>query len=338
MSAETVQDKPVGGPRPPLQKIILGSRGSELARTQTAMVVNALRRVWAPLEIEVRIVRTSGDEKEGSASFQLAPLEETQAGSSRYLGRKGVFTGEIERALAAGEIDIAVHSAKDLPSDATTGLEVFAALPRAAVDDVLIQKTPGGLGSLKRGAIIATGSVRRQHQLRWQRPDIEIVDLRGNVPTRLRKLISNEWDAIVLARAGIERLGHDLSGASFVFEETRFSAEILPRAVFLPAGGQGVIALELRSDDEKTKALAARVSHPETLLCLKAEREFLRLLQGDCNSPVGVLATMDGKTMKMRAQIFEPEAKEPRAGEIEGPIEEGAERLAARLMEQINGR
>jgi hydroxymethylbilane synthase len=302
------------------QEIILGSRGSELARTQTAMVVNALRGAWLELDIRVETIRTRGDE----------PIDPRA-------GRKGIFTGEIERALAAGEIDIAVHSAKDLPSDLTAGLEISAALPRAAADDVLIQKNLGRLGSLKHGAIIATGSVRRKHQLRWQRPDIEVVDLRGNVPTRLHKLISNEWDAIVLARAGIERLGHDLSSGSFVFEGTRFHAEILPRAEFVPAGGQGVIALQLRSEDAKSEAIAERVNHPETLLCLKAEREFLRLLEGDCNSPVGVLATIDGEKMKMRTQIFEPDASEPRAGEVEGPIEEGAERLAARLMEQING-
>jgi hydroxymethylbilane synthase len=307
------------------QKIILGSRGSELARAQTAMVLNALRGAWPQLDVRIEIIKTSGDER-GAEPIDLRA------------GRKGVFTGEIERALLAGAIDIAVHSAKDLPSDPTAGLEVFAALPRAAVDDVLIQKSPGDLASLRRHAIVATGSVRRRHQLRWQRPDIEIDDLRGNVPTRLRKLVSNEWDAIVLARAGIERLGHDLSGGSFVFEGTSLYAEILPRDEFLPAGGQGVIALELRSEDENTKALADRVNHPETILCLNAEREFLRLLQGDCNSPVGVLATMHPKTMMLRAQIFEPGARESHAGEVEGPIEEGAERLAARLMEKINGR
>ena len=307
------------------QKIFLGSRGSELARTQTAMVVNALRGAWPELDVRIELIKTIGDER-GVESIDPRA------------GRKGVFTREIERALATGEIDIAVHSAKDLPSDATEGLEAFAALPRAAVDDVLIKNNPGGLASLRRNAIVATGSVRRQHQLRWQRPDLEIVDLRGNVPTRLRKLIGNEWDAIVLARAGIERLGHDLSGGSFIFDGTRFSAEILPQPEFLPAGGQGVIALQLRSDDEKAKAITERVNHRETLLCLKAERGFLRLLQGDCNSPVGVLATMNGKAMKMRAQIFEPSAKEPRTGEVEGTMEEGAERLAARLMEQIDGR
>jgi hydroxymethylbilane synthase len=305
------------------QKIFLGSRGSELARTQTAMVVDALRGAWPELDVRIELIKTIGDER------GVEPVDPRA-------GRKGIFTSEIERALAAGEIDIAVHSAKDLPSEASEGLEVFAALARAAVDDVVIQKTPGVFASLCNG-VIATGSVRRQHQLRWQRPDLTIVDLRGNVPTRLRKLISNEWDAIVLARAGIERLGHDLSRGSFVFEGAIFYAEILPQAEFLPAGGQGVIALQLRSDDEKIKAIAERLNHHETLLCLKAEREFLRLLQGDCNSPVGVLATTDGTTMKMRAQIFEPHAREPRAGEMGGSIEEGAERLAARLMEQING-
>lgn len=306
------------------QKIFLGSRGSELARTQTAMVVDALRGAWPELDVRIELIKTIGDER------GVEPIDPRA-------GRKGIFTSEIERALGAGEIDIAVHSAKDLPSDATEGLEVSAALPRAAVDDVLIQKTPGVFASLKRSGIIATGSVRRQHQLHWHRPDLEIVDLRGNVPTRLRKLINSEWDAIVLARAGIERLGHDLSSGSFVFEKTRFYAEILSRTEFLPAGGQGVIALQLRSDDEKTKAITERVNHPGTLLCLKAEREFLRLLQGDCNSPVGVLAAMDGTTMKMRAQIFDLDGKQPRAGEVEGTIEEGAEGLAARLMEQING-
>jgi hydroxymethylbilane synthase len=318
-------------------KIILGSRGSELARAQIAMVATALRNAWAHLEIEVQIIRTSGDEKKGGASFQLAPSKETQAGSLRYLGRKGLFTGEIERVLAADEIDIAVHSAKDLPSDATPGLEVWSVLPRAAVDDVLIGRVPGGLASLRPNAIVATGSVRRQYQLRWKHPKIEVVDLRGNIPTRLRKLKTNAWDAIVLARAGVERLGYDLSGGSFSFEGALFHVEILPRAQFLPAGGQGVIALQLKSDDGTTKAIVDRVNHVETLFCLQAEREFLRLLQGDCGSPVGVLATVEAKMMKMRAQVFEPGRSEPRGGEVEGSITNGVERLAAELLERING-
>jgi hydroxymethylbilane synthase len=309
------------------RKIILGARGSELARAQTAMVAEALRRVWPALDLKVKIIKTRGDEHSAERNETVDPRA----------GRKGLFTGEIERVLAAGEIDIAVHSAKDLPSDATPGLDVWSVLPRAAVDDILIRKTPGGLGAFPRDGVVATGSVRRQHQLRWKCPGIKIVELRGNVPTRLRKLISNEWEAIVLARAGVERLGYDLSGGSFAFEGATLHIEILSSDEFLPAGGQGVIALQIRSDDEKAKAIVERVNDPETFLCLRAEREFLRLLHGDCGSPVGVLGTIEKKALTLRAQLFEPGRLEPRTGAVEGSVENGAERLAAELMEQING-
>jgi hydroxymethylbilane synthase len=284
------------------QKVTVGSRGSELARIQTALVADALRRAWPELDIETQIITTRGDERK-------AELLDPRA------GRKGLFTGEIERALVAGEIDLAVHSAKDLPSEATPGLELRA-LPRAAVEDVLICKSSGGLASLRPNAIVATGSVRRQHQLRRQRPDLEVIDLRGNVPTRLRKLGASYWDAIMLARAGIERLGYDLSADHFDFEGVTLHAEILPRDKFVPAGGQGVIAMQLRSDDEKTKAAADGVSDIDTLLCLRAEREFLRLLGGDCDSPVGVLATIENNQMTLSAQVFAPENAAPKISKV----------------------
>lgn len=308
------------------RKIILGSRGSELARAQTAMVAAALRRVWVTLAVKIEIIKTRGDEQ----SAQRSELVDPRA------GRKGLFTGEIERVLAAGEIDVAVHSAKDLPSDVTPGLEVRSVLPRAAVDDLLILKVPGSLASLRPNAMVATGSVRRQYQLRWKHPEIQVVDLRGNVPTRLRKLKKNAWDAIVLARAGVERLGYDLSDSSFSFEGAVFHTKILPRDVFLPAGGQGVIAMQLRSSDEKTRTIVDAVNDADTLLCLQAEREFLRLLHGDCDSPVGVLGTIEGTVFKLRAHVFEPGRSVPRAGAVEGSVGDGAEQLAAGLMEQIN--
>jgi hydroxymethylbilane synthase len=309
------------------RKIILGSRGSELARAQTAMAAEAVRQVWPGLDLKVEIIKTRGDERGVEGNETVDPRA----------GRKGLFTGEIERALAAGEIDVAIHSAKDLPSDTTPGLEVWSVLPRASVDDILIRKTPGGLGGFPRGGVVATGSVRRQHQLRWKCPGIRIVDLRGNVPTRLHKLITNEWDAIVLARAGVERLGYDLSAGFFAFEGGTLHVEILSIEEFLPAGGQGVIALQIRSDDGKTKAIVERVNDSGTFLCLRAEREFLRLLQGDCDSPVGVLGTTGKTALKLRAQVFEPGRLEPRTGAVEGSVGDGAERLAAKLMEQING-
>lgn len=309
------------------QEIILGSRGSELARAQTAMVAKALQRAWPEIEVRIEIVKTRGDERS---------LETTEPIDPRA-GRKGLFTGEIERVLASGKIDIAVHSAKDLPSDRTPGLELRGALPRAAVEDVLIRKTAGGLAGLAANVLVATGSVRRQHQLRWKRPGLQVVDLRGNVPTRLRKLITNDWEAIVLARAGVERLEYDLSRGSFVFEEASLHAEILSSEDFLPAGGQGVVALQVRSGDDPAQKLVDRVNHRETFLCLQAEREFLRLLQGDCDSPVGVLAVIKATTMKLSAQVFEPGRVAPRVSLVEGSVTTGAERLAAELMDRING-
>lgn len=292
------------------QKIILGSRGSELARAQTAMVATALQDGWPELEIQIEIIKTRGDERSPDA------VEPTDLRA----GRKGLFTAEIERVLAAGGIDLAVHSAKDLPSDAMPGLEVGGALPRAAVNDVLIGKIPVGLASLRPKAIVATGSVRRRCQLHWKHPEIQIADLRGNVPTRLRKLRTNAWDAIVLARAGVERLGYDLSGGSFSFEGALFHAELLSADEFLPAGGQGVIALQLRGDDEKTKAIIDRISHVETLQCLRAERDFLRRLQGDCQSPVGVLATIEKHEMRLRAQVFEEGDPTPKTGNVRSSL------------------
>lgn len=305
-----------------MQKIILGSRGSELARRQTAMVVDALRQTWPELETAVEIIKTRGDERKAEAVDPRA-------------GRKGLFTGEIERALAAGEIDVAVHSAKDLPSDTTSGLEVAGVLTRAPVDDVLISRQPGEI-ALRPKAVIATGSVRRQHQLRWKQPGIEVVELRGNVQTRLRKLVTGDWDALVLARAGVERLGHDLAGGSFEFEGVSLHAEVLPLDDFLPAGGQGVIAMQIRSNDDNARAMVRAINDNETLLCLEAEREFLRLLQGDCGSPVGVLATIFGSTMTMRAQVFEPPRIEPRMASVEGEPKSGKQ-LARELWEAING-
>jgi hydroxymethylbilane synthase len=158
--------------------------------------------------------------------------------------------------------------------------------------------------------------VRRQHQLRRQRSDVETIDLRGNVPTRLRKLMTSDWDAIVLARAGIERLGYSLSSGHFVFEDAKFHAQILSCDEFVPAGGQGVIAMQLRTDDEKTKSVADAVSDTDTLMSLRAEREFLRLLHGDCDSPVGVLATIENNEMTLSAQVFTQDSAAPKSAKV----------------------
>src|SRR5215468_12456363 len=297
-------------------KIVLGTRGSALARAQVRMVEKALRSADANVGIETKIIVTRGD------NIKVVDLP---------AGRKGLFTAEIERALLAGEINVAVHSAKDLPSESNPGAQIAAVLPRGSVNDVLISKHSGGLTALPYGATVATGSIRRQRQLHWTRPDLTVVDLRGNVPTRLRKLAENQWDGIVLAQAGLERLGFSATRTEIDFEGGQFFLEILPSEIFLPAGGQGIIALQIRSDDQSTKAFLESVSDRETLLCLYAEREFLSRLHGDCNFPVGVHASITNGKMKMRAQVFEGKSTAPRQAEVEGVSGEGLQ-LAAELL------
>ena len=302
-----------------IAKITLGTRGSDLARAQALLVEKAIRSAHPNVAIETKIVITRGD------NVKVVDLA---------AGRKGLFTAEIERALLAGKVDAAVHSAKDLPSQTSPGAQIAAVLPRAPINDVLISKQSGGLNSLPNGATVATGSVRRQRQLHWKRADLKVVDLRGNVPTRLRKLAENEWDGIVLARAGLERLGFSPTRTEIGFEGRQFFLEILPLEIFVPAGGQGIIALQIRADDQSTKALLESVNDHETLLCLQAEREFLNRLHGDCNSPVGVHATINNGKMKLRAQVFEGESPAPRQAEVEGDCEEG-DTLAAELLRRI---
>jgi hydroxymethylbilane synthase len=301
------------------RKLVLGTRGSELARSQTRLVEEAIRVAHPDVTIETKIIATRGDK---------ARVVDPRA------GRKGLFTAEIERALIARDVDIAVHSAKDLPSETSPAAEIAAVLPRAPINDVLVSKHPGGLSSLSRGAIVATGSVRRRHQLLWKRADLDIIDLRGNVPTRLRKLAENDWDAVVLARAGLERLGLLDARTEISFDGQQFFFEILPCEVFLPAGGQGIILLQVRSDDQRTKTVVDLINDCGTLLCLQAEREFLRRLQGDCNCPVGVLANIEDGKMKMRAQVFLQGAVAPHQGEVEGTPDE-RERLAAELLDRL---
>ncbi len=271
------------------KKIILGTRGSELARAQARLVEKAIQAARPDTGIETRVIATQGDK---------ARLLERQA------GRKGLFTAEIERALVARDIDLAVHSAKDLPSEMNPDAEIAAVLPRAPVDDVLVSKHSRGFTSLPHGAVVATGSVRRKRQLLWKRADLKVIDLRGNVPTRLRKLANNDWEAIVLAFAGLERLGLSPDLGEISFNGSQFFVEILPREIFLPAGGQGIIAIQVRVNDQSTKAITDLVNDRETLLCLRAEREFLRLLQGDCNCPVGVLATINNDNDETEGAII----------------------------------
>jgi hydroxymethylbilane synthase len=283
------------------------------------------------IEAGIEIIRAGGDEHpqfvvpneaEGSRRATFEGTSKRSLDFAREEGRKGLFTAELERALRDKRIDVAVHSAKDLPSDMNNALSIAAVFPRGPVEDLLIMKRLTG-PPLK---IVATGSVRRQRQARWLKKPLEIVDLRGNVPTRLRKFAASDWDAIILARAGLERLG--FSVPEFVFEEETFFAEVLPIAQFVPAGGQGVIALQTRAEDAP---IISTIDHRETHWCLRAERELLRLLQGDCDLPVGVHARYIGGEMELRVQLF-GDKEGPKMGSARG---NDPEKLARELFEKI---
>jgi hydroxymethylbilane synthase len=191
-----------------------------------------------------------------------------------------------------------VHSAKDLASESDRALTIPAVLPRGAVEDLLLRRS-----AIRTPVItIATGSVRRQRQVLWTDPSARVIPLRGNVPTRLRKFIQSNWAGIILARAGLERLG--FSASEFEFEGQKMFAEILPLEKFVPAGGQGVIALQTRKSDSWVREIVSAIDHDETHLCLRTEREFLRRLHGNCDLPVGAHARLVNAEIELRVQLF----------------------------------
>jgi hydroxymethylbilane synthase len=258
--------------------LTIGTRASALALTQTDHVCASLRAAHPDVELEVRHISTRGDR------ITDRPLAE--------LGRNGVFVTEIESALREGTIDLAVHSAKDLPSRLSADMQIGALLRREDPRDVLISRR-GPLASLPSGARVGTSSPRRTAQLRAARPDLIPVDIRGNVDTRLRRLASGDYDALLLAAAGLIRLGR-------AGEIT----EWLAPEVMLPAVGQGALALEIRSDDAATLALVAPLNDPRTAAEVLAERSFLARLGADCAAVAAAFATVDaGDTLTITAMI-----------------------------------
>jgi hydroxymethylbilane synthase len=297
---------------------VLGSRGSALALAQVALVREALTGAWPGVEVELKIITTSGDRR-----------QEVRAGDGGEAGLKGLFTKEIQEALLRGEIDGAVHSLKDLPGITPAELGLAAVLRRADTADVLICREASGLKELKDGARVGTGSVRRRRQVGWLRPGLELVELRGNVPTRLEKLAG--LDAIVLARAGLERLGYVIADGVLECDAGKFPVETLD---VLPAIGQGVVGIETRVGEGE---IFRAIDHAETHACVRVERELLRLLDGDCRLPVGARATLDGETLTGEAIVFPEDVTQPPAeARGTGPASEPAG-LAARLFEQLSG-
>ena len=303
---------------------ILGTRGSALALAQVELTRAALARECPELGVEVKTFLTRGDQK-----LDLSLIRANEAGG------KGLFTKELEDALLAGTIDAAVHSLKDLPGHNPPGLAVTAVLERAATADVLVSKVPGRFDDFPKGAIIGTSSVRRARQLRWLRTDLQIEEWRGNVQTRLRKLGESDRVAgIILAQAGLDRLGYDCASGVLDFAPWRFHVHSL-REELLPAIGQGAIALQSRADREEVTAILQRIDHAATHIAIRAERELQRLLAGDCALPVGVRTELAGEWLRMQAILFSPdEIAPPARATAEGKTSE-PEKIAARIFAQL---
>lgn len=287
------------------EKIRVGTRGSDLAQWQANATEELLRAAFPEVEVVRCVIKTTGDRRTDVSLSEVAKSEGTLD--------KGVFTKELEIALEADEIDVAVHSLKDVPTVLADHFCIPATLERAGVCDVLVSKFPGGLEALPEGARVGTSSVRRARQLAWLRPDLRISDLRGNVPTRLKKLSdADDYDAIMLAEAGLARLGY------LPNSDERLFFDVLHERLFYPAAGQGAIGLEIRRDDSWMKSVVESIGHSDTFLRVSAEREFLRLLDAGCHTPVGVFSDLENGILSMSARVFPEQGGEPQLSSVSG--------------------
>src|SRR6267154_6427783 len=266
----------------------LGTRGSKLALTQAGLVRDALAAavpaLAAPDAIEIVPIKTTGD------VIQDRPLSEA--------GGKGLFVKEIEEALLAGRIDAAVHSMKDMPTAQPPGLVIAAFLPREDARDVLIAGDVKRIADLRQGAVVGTSALRRRAQLLYRRPDLQIVNLRGNVDTRLAKRAAGIVEATILALAGLKRLGVAHVGTP------------VPEDEMLPAVGQGAVCIECRADDPRTRAWLAAIDHKPTATCVAAEHAMLAVLDGSCRTPIAGHAVLSGDSLHLRGLIVKPDGSE----------------------------
>jgi hydroxymethylbilane synthase len=268
-----------------MRKIVIGSRGSQLALRQSKILQEALRKHHPDLESSIEIIRTTGDQTPQADLSKLAA------------STKGLFVKEIEEALLENQIDLAVHSLKDLPTETPEGLTLAAIPPREDARDALITASPeiSSFQALPQGAILGTGSLRRRLQLQLLRPDLVISPIRGNVDTRIQKVQQENLDGIILAAAGLNRLGlHEKIAYLFSVEE------------MVPAIGQGALALEIRTDDEKTHQIVEAVDDPATRNCALAERRFLEEMGGGCDVPMGAHASIENGQATFTAFVAGP--------------------------------
>ncbi len=258
--------------------LVIGTRGSALALWQAEHIKARLEKRFRTLRVELRVIKTTGDKILNQALSKI--------------GDKGLFTKEIEQALLDGRVDLAVHSLKDLPTATPEGLHIAAVTRREDVRDALISRTWPTLAALPEGATIATGSLRRRSQLLHHRPDLRIVDIRGNLNTRFEKYDASKWDGMMLAHAGVKRLGF-----------TARVAQVIPTSLILPAVGQGALGIETRGDDERTLRYTHVLDHAPTHAATDAERSLLRELEGGCQIPIGAYARFVAGELVLDAMV-----------------------------------
>ena len=260
-------------------KIIIGSRGSKLALWQADFVKRELEKRNKNLRVEIKIIKTKGDKILGVALSKI--------------GDKSLFTKELEVALLNKEIDIAVHSLKDLQTIIPNGLKLAAVSKRHNVEDVLIARKKGTtIFSLKENAVVGTGSLRRKSQLLHLRPDIKIEELRGNVPSRIKTFLNSNWDAIILARAGVERL-----------KLSKFISSVISSDIMLPAVGQGALGIEIGENNKIVNEIVRSIHHEDTYIAVLAERALLRTLEGGCQVPIGAFAEIKSTGLYLNALV-----------------------------------
>ena len=292
-----------------MKKLVIATRGSKLALWQANHVKSLLASRYAGLEVELCVIKTKGD------IILDVPLAK--------VGGKGLFVKEIEEALLDGRAHLAVHSMKDVPMDLPEGLVLGVIPPRAALSDLFLSTRYASLMHLPEGAVLGTSSLRRQAQCLAMRPDLDVRSLRGNVETRLRKMTEGEFDAIILAKAGMERLG--------------LSAPIMHEMGpphFMPACGQGAIGLEYRNDDAKLHEMLAFMNHEPTSICVTAERAFLAGLEGGCQVPIAGHACLEGGNVQVTGLVASPDGSTIIRESVTGAASE-AKTLGASLAEII---
>ncbi len=317
-----------------MQTLILGTRGSDLALKQTSMVTALLNAAHLGLDVHREIIATAGDKRPDLR------FEEFSKGEHAMLD-KGIFIKELESALADHRIHAAVHSLKDVPSELDTQFKLVAILERAPIEDVLICRAAYTLDTLPSGSRVGTSSVRRARQLKWLRPDLEVVELRGNVPTRVRKCLEpGGLDAVMLAAAGLIRLGFLEAGASTLkIDDAVLHAQILDPRKFLPAAGQGAIAIEVLKNNYAATEIVRRLNHVETEARVTAEREFLKIMGAGCQTPIGAHTWVDDQTLHMTVRVFsesdpnDAPKEVTESGSIDSPFT-----LARRLTHRLSGR